>query len=94
MWARTDNPIGQVAGKWRYEQGRVRLEPFDHLPRKARHELEDEADRLAAFHADECPDEAMCAKKLEDLSNYPDISSTLAWQQLWPALPSRRLSPR
>jgi hypothetical protein len=63
MWARTDNPIGQVAGKWRYEQGRFRLEPFDHLPRKARHKLEDEADRMAAFHADECPDEAMCANK-------------------------------
>jgi hypothetical protein len=41
---------GQVAGKWRYEQGELRLEPFADLPAAARDELEDEARRLAAFH--------------------------------------------
>jgi len=30
----------------------VRLEPFSSLPRPARRELDDEAERLAAFHAD------------------------------------------
>jgi hypothetical protein len=43
---------GAVAGTWRYEGGRVRVEPFDPVPRAARRELEDEAVRLAAFHAD------------------------------------------
>jgi hypothetical protein len=42
---------GQVAGTWRYEGGRVRLEPFEVLPRAVRRDLEDEAKRLAAFHA-------------------------------------------
>jgi hypothetical protein len=44
---------GAVAGIWRYEGGRVRLEPFDPpLPRLVRRDLEDEAERLAAFHGD------------------------------------------
>ena len=42
---------GTVAGTWRYEKGRVRLEPFEVLSKAARREAEDEADRLAAFHA-------------------------------------------
>jgi winged helix DNA-binding protein len=42
---------GKVAGAWRYEDGRVRLEPFVRLPRSARAELNDEAKQLAAFHA-------------------------------------------
>ncbi len=42
---------GAVAGIWRYERGQVRLEPFGLLPRLARQELDDEAERLAAFHA-------------------------------------------
>jgi len=42
---------GQVAGTWRYEEGRVQVEPFSRLPKSARSELEDEAERLAAFHA-------------------------------------------
>ena len=42
---------GQVAGTWRYENGRVRLEPFGRLPRAARKELDEEAERLAAFHS-------------------------------------------
>lgn len=42
---------GVVAGAWRYEDGRVRLEPFSRLSREARRELEEEGERLAAFHA-------------------------------------------
>jgi hypothetical protein len=42
---------GRVAGAWRYDAGRITLEPFGRLPRAARAELEDEAERLAAFHA-------------------------------------------
>jgi len=42
---------GAVAGTWRYADGRVRLEPFGRLPREARGELAEEAERLAAFHA-------------------------------------------
>jgi len=42
---------GSVAGSWRYEDGRIRLEPFEPLPRGVRRELEDEARELAAFHA-------------------------------------------
>ncbi|HJW59241.1 MAG TPA: crosslink repair DNA glycosylase YcaQ family protein, partial [Actinomycetota bacterium] len=41
---------GAVAGTWRHEQGRVRLEPFEPLAAATRRELEDEAERLAAFH--------------------------------------------
>ncbi len=43
---------GAVAGAWRHQQGRVRLEPFEPLPRRVIRELEEEAQRLAAFHAD------------------------------------------
>ena len=43
---------GAVAGSWRYEGGRVRLEPFGPVPRGPRRELEEEAQRLTAFHAD------------------------------------------
>ncbi len=43
---------GTVAGAWRYEGGRIRLEPFDTLPVRTRRELEDEARALAAFHAE------------------------------------------
>jgi hypothetical protein len=42
---------GAVAGTWRYEKGRVTLDPFHKLPRTATRELKEEADRLAAFHA-------------------------------------------
>jgi Winged helix DNA-binding domain len=42
---------GAVAGTWRYEDGRIRLEPFGRLDRSTRRELNDEAERLAAFHA-------------------------------------------
>jgi hypothetical protein len=43
---------GAVAGSWRHERGRVRLEPFGPLDRQARRDLDEEAERLAAFHAD------------------------------------------
>ncbi|MGH3006350.1 MAG: winged helix DNA-binding domain-containing protein [Gaiellaceae bacterium] len=42
---------GAVAGTWRYERGRVQLEPFARLDRAALRELREEAERLAAFHA-------------------------------------------
>ena len=42
---------GQVAGTWRHEQGRIELEPFGRLPKQARAALNEEAERLAAFHA-------------------------------------------
>jgi hypothetical protein len=42
---------GAVAGAWRYEDGRIRLEPFGPLDRAGARALEDEAERLAAFHA-------------------------------------------
>lgn len=43
---------GAVAGTWRYERGRVRLDPFRRLTRETRRELEEEAERLAAFHGE------------------------------------------
>jgi hypothetical protein len=42
---------GEVAGTWRHDRGRVRLEPFGRLDRATRAELDEEAERLAAFHA-------------------------------------------
>ncbi|MGH3082275.1 MAG: winged helix DNA-binding domain-containing protein [Gaiellaceae bacterium] len=41
---------GRVAGAWRLERGKIKLEPFDRIPRSARRELDEEARRLAAFH--------------------------------------------
>jgi hypothetical protein len=42
---------GAVAGSWRHERGRLRLEPFGPLDREAGRHLDQEAERLAAFHA-------------------------------------------
>jgi hypothetical protein len=42
---------GRVVGLWKYERERIKLEPFERRPRAARKELDDEAERLAAFHA-------------------------------------------
>jgi hypothetical protein len=42
---------GQVAGAWGYEKERVKLEPFGRLAKADRAELDEEAERLAAFHA-------------------------------------------
>ena len=42
---------GRVAGSWKYEKGRVKLEPFERLDAKAKRELREEGDRLAELHA-------------------------------------------
>jgi hypothetical protein len=42
---------GVVAGTWRLERGKVALEPFGPLPRRARRELDDEARRAEAVLA-------------------------------------------
>jgi hypothetical protein len=42
---------GMVAGTWRYEDGRIRLDPFAPLDAAAGQAVEEEAERLAAFHA-------------------------------------------
>jgi hypothetical protein len=42
---------GAVAGAWRYDDGRVTLDPWVKLDRATRRALDDEAERLAAFHA-------------------------------------------
>jgi hypothetical protein len=40
---------GRVAGAWRYEDGRVELEPYERLSRTTERELRAEAKRLSAF---------------------------------------------
>lgn len=42
---------GEVAGTWRYEKSGIKLEPFGRLSKETRAELNDEAERLAVFHA-------------------------------------------
>jgi hypothetical protein len=42
---------GRVAGVWRHENGRIRLEPFERIPRAARRELAEESERLQTFHS-------------------------------------------
>jgi hypothetical protein len=42
---------GAVAGRWRYADRRVELEPFGRLDAAVKRELRDEAERLAEFHA-------------------------------------------
>jgi hypothetical protein len=44
---------GAVAGTWKLDGGRVRLTPFGRLTRAVRRELDEEGERLAAFHADD-----------------------------------------
>ncbi len=41
---------GAVAGTWRHERGRVELRPFVKLGRAEREQLDEEGQRLAAFH--------------------------------------------
>lgn len=41
---------GQVAGTWRYEQDRVKVQPFTRLEKASRRSLDAEAERLAEFH--------------------------------------------
>jgi hypothetical protein len=43
---------GQVAGTWRHERGEIRLAPLRPLTAPERASLDDEAQRLATFHAD------------------------------------------
>jgi hypothetical protein len=42
---------GAVAGTWRHERGKVKLEPFRRLDRSTLKELREEAEGLAALHA-------------------------------------------
>jgi hypothetical protein len=42
---------GAVAGTWRHDGGRIVIEPFERLDAATRREVDDEAERLAAFHA-------------------------------------------
>ena len=41
---------GKVAGVWRHRQGQIVLEPFGRVPKETRRELNEEAERLAAFY--------------------------------------------
>jgi hypothetical protein len=41
---------GAVAGTWKYDGDRVRVEPFGRLSKASRRALDDEAERLAVFH--------------------------------------------
>jgi hypothetical protein len=41
---------GAVAGTWRYDDGRIRWEAFERIARTDAREVDDEAERLAAFH--------------------------------------------
>lgn len=42
---------GQVAGTWKYEKGKVEVEPFGRLAKSERAELDDEAERLAELYS-------------------------------------------
>ena len=43
---------GAVAGTWRYDKGRVRIQPFRRLARAERRAVDEEAERLTAVHED------------------------------------------
>lgn len=40
---------GQVRGTWKEEEGRIRLDRFQPIPRRFKHELDEESDQLAAM---------------------------------------------
>jgi hypothetical protein len=42
---------GRVVGTWKHADDRIVLDLFEPIPKAARRELDDEAERLAAFHA-------------------------------------------
>jgi len=44
---------GAVAGTWRYEVGRLTLEPFAEMKTRDRRAVDDEAERLRAWHAED-----------------------------------------
>jgi hypothetical protein len=41
---------GAVAGGWRVEKGRIVVEAYERLTRRVRKEVDEEAERLQAFH--------------------------------------------
>jgi hypothetical protein len=41
---------GQVAAAWSVQNGRIAVEPYERLTRSVRKEVDEEAERLAAFH--------------------------------------------
>ncbi len=41
---------GRVAGAWKEERGRILFEPFGRIPRAARRELDEEAERMLALY--------------------------------------------
>jgi hypothetical protein len=41
---------GQVAGTWKHDKDRIKIEPFHRLDKGTRRELDEEGERLAAFH--------------------------------------------
>ena len=43
---------GRVAGAWRYDDGRIELEPYERLSRSTLRELREEGERLAALMGD------------------------------------------
>jgi Winged helix DNA-binding domain len=45
---------GQVAGTWRFADGRIRVEPFGRLSAAVRREVDDEAERLGDLHREGC----------------------------------------
>jgi hypothetical protein len=42
---------GAVAGEWKYDKGGVRIKPYERLARETRREVDEEAERLGAFHS-------------------------------------------
>jgi hypothetical protein len=42
---------GTVAGTWRYDKGKVLVDPFRQLAASTNRELRDEAERLEALHS-------------------------------------------
>src|SRR5207248_11654307 len=42
---------GAVAGTWRHDRGRIVTDTFVRLSRQTKHEVDEEAGRLAEFHA-------------------------------------------
>jgi len=42
---------GRVVATWKYDDGTIKVEPLERIPRAAQAELKEEAERLAAFHA-------------------------------------------
>ena len=41
---------GRVVGTWKHENARIRLDPFERIPRAAQRELREEAERLLALY--------------------------------------------